>query len=111
MSTIHDEEFGEITIRRSVRSRSVKISVAPGGTLRASLPPYAPVLVLRRLIKTSRAQLRKMLQQQAPAYQLEDGLEIGKSHRLVVEHSLATKVRRSGQKIIVSLADGDSLAR
>lgn len=111
MGSIHDEEFGEITVRRSVRSRSVKISVAPGGTLRASLPPYAPLIILKRLISSSRAQLRKMLEQQPTAYTLEDGMEIGKSHRLVVERADSTSVRRKGQRIVVSLADGDSLAR
>ncbi len=109
MTTIHDEEFGEITVRRHVRASSVKISVAPGGMLRASLPPYAPLFVLRRLIKSSRGQLRNMLQQHTPAYELHDGMEVGKSHRLVVLPAATTTVKRSGQRIIVGLSNGDRL--
>jgi len=109
MGKIHDKEFGDITVRRSVRASAVKISVAPGGTLRASLPPYAPLFMLRRLIQSSRGQLRNMLEQQLPAYKLEDGMIIGKSHKLVVGNSKRTSVRRAGQHIAVGLADGDSL--
>lgn len=109
MTTIHDEEFGDITVRRSVRSSSVRISVTPTGTLRASMPPYAPLFILKRLVKSSRAQLRAMLQQQAPAYKLESGTEIGKSHKLLVKKGMATSVKRYGQQILVILAPDDEL--
>ena len=109
MGSFHDDEFGEITIRRSVRARSVRISVAPGGTLRASLPPYAPLIILKRLVASSRAQLREMLQQSAPSYRLEHGTEIGKSHRLVVINAQRTSVKRYKQQITVTLAPGDSM--
>jgi len=111
MSTIHDEEFGEITVRRSVRSRAIRISVAPNGTLRASLPPYAPLFALKRLLKSSRGQLRRMLEQQVPTYRLENGMTIGKSHKLIVGKAAKTRVRLSGQHIAVALAPGDSLTR
>lgn len=110
MPTLYDEEFGEITVRRSMRSRSVRISVAPNGTLRASLPPYAPLFTLKRLIKSSRSKLRKMLEQQTPKYHFENGMEIGKSHKLVVGKSIRTSVRRTGQSIVVALAPEDSLS-
>lgn len=111
MSTLHDDEFGEITIRRSVRASAVRISVAPGGTLRASLPPYAPLFVLKRLIKSSRTQLRTMLESQIPEYDLHDGMQIGKSHHLVVKQGYETSVKRYGQSIVVVLAPDDSLMR
>lgn len=109
MTALHDDEFGTITIRRSVRASSVKISVAPDGTLRASLPPYAPLFMLKNLIKSSRNQLRKMLEQQAPTYTLHNGMQIGKSHKLIVGKSIRTSVRRTGQSIAVALAPGDTL--
>ncbi len=109
MNSIHDEEFGDIKVLRSVRSRSVRISVTPSGTLRASLPPYAPLFALKRLIKSSRPQLRKMLDSEKPAYKLEHGMEIGKSHKLVVMSAPKTVVKRSGQQIVVGLVPGDSL--
>ncbi len=104
MSTLHDDEFGDITVRRSARSSSVKISVAPSGTLRASLPPYAPLFMLKRLVNSSRVQLRKMLEQQQPAYEYTNGAEIGKSHKLVILQANKTSVKRYKQQITVTLA-------
>lgn len=109
MATIHDEEFGDITIRRSVRSSAVRISVAPGGTLRASLPPYAPLFILRRLINSSRSQLRGMLVQQQPAYELRDGESIGKSHHLKIIRSSRLSVKRYKQQITVILGPDDEV--
>lgn len=109
-ATIHDDEFGEITVRRTTRATSVKISVGPDGALRASLPPYAPTILLRRLVKSSREQLRKMLAQQKPKYTIKDGMDIGKSHRLITVEADATSVKRTGQRIIAKLAPGDTLA-
>lgn len=109
MPSITDEEFGEIIVRRSVRSRSVRISVTPQGTLRASLPTYAPLFTLKRLIKSSRPKLREMLASERPAYNLENGMQIGKSHKLIVVWGAATSVKRSGQHIIVHLQKGESL--
>src|SRR3990167_4717369 len=112
MSTITDEEFGTITIRRSPRASHVKIRVAPDGTLRASLPLYAPVFILKRLIKSSRDELRDMMRKQLPEYSFENGMRIGKSHTLVVMPSLITTpaVARHKQQIIVKLPGSYNLA-
>lgn len=109
MTKIHDEEFGDITVRRSVRATSVRISIAPGGTLRASLPPYAPLYLLKRLITSSRSDLRKMLEQRSPAYELKNGMEIGKSHKLTVMNAKKTSIKRYKQNIVVILGPEDSL--
>ena len=109
MPTIHDTEFGDITVRRSVRSSSVRISVAPGGLLRASLPPYAPLFMLRRFVNSSRSQLRKMLEQQAPAYDLHDGQAIGKSHHLKIIRSSRRSIKRYKQQITIILGPDDEL--
>lgn len=109
MTTIHDEEFGEITIRRSVHSRSIRISVTPNGTLRASLPPYAPLFTVKRLISSSRDELRKMLERETPAYSLHHGMEIGKSHRLAIVKAARTTIKRYKQQITVVLGPGDDI--
>lgn len=112
MPTITDEEFGTITIRRSPRASHVKIRVAPDGSLRASLPLYAPVFMLKRLIKSSRDELRDMMRRQLPDYSFENGMQIGKSHTLVVMPSLASTpdVARHKQQIIVKLPSDYDLA-
>jgi len=111
MPTINDEEFGAITVRRSARATQVRLRVAPDGTLRASMPVYAPLFLLKRLVKSSRPQLRKMLSQSQPESSYSDGQQIGKSHTLIVR-SGASKVSASRHKqhILVDLPNGKSLS-
>lgn len=109
MSIIHDEEFGDIPVRRSVRSSSVRISVGTNGALKASLPPYAPLFMLKRLVNSSRSQLRKMLEQHKPAYDIEDGMKIGKSHHIAIIKAKTSSVKRYKQQISVLLAPGDTI--
>ncbi len=111
MPVIHDEEFGKITIRRSARATQVRVRVGPDGTLRASLPLYAPVFLVKRLLKSSRQELRLIFAQAQPDDSYVDGMRIGKSHTLIVRPSLiaSVKVTRHSQQIVVQLPSGDSL--
>jgi predicted metal-dependent hydrolase len=104
MPIIQDEEFGKITIRRSARATQVRLRIAPDGTLRASLPLYAPLFLVSRLVKNSRPELRKLLTQSQPTDVYENGMRIGKSHSLVVRGTAGRLVvTRRGQKIFVDL--------
>ena len=104
MPIIQDEEFGKITIRRSARASQVRLRVAPDGTLRASLPLYAPAFLVKRLIKTSRDELRTLIAQSQPTIAYTDGMQVGKSHSLIVRPTTGTfQVNRRGQQIIISL--------
>jgi predicted metal-dependent hydrolase len=107
MPIIQDEEFGKITIRRSARATQVKIRVAPDGLLRASLPLYAPLFLVKRLIKSSREELRAMMNDATPQIGFSDGMHIGKSHSLIVRRSIAggAKIERHKQQIIVTLPE------
>jgi predicted metal-dependent hydrolase len=109
MPIIQDEEFGKITIRRSARASQVRLRVAPDGTLRASLPLYAPTFLVKRLIKSSRQELRDLLHQSQPQTTYTDGMQIGKSHYLTVRPGLRLEASRRGQQIIVSLPEDQSL--
>jgi len=110
MPTITDEEFGAIVVRRSTRATQVRLRVAPDGTLRASMPLYAPLFLLRRLVKSSRPQLRKMLEQASPVSEYTEGQQIGKSHTLVVRRDAARlEVKRAKQQIVVNLPAGKAL--
>lgn len=103
MSTITDEEFGVITLRRSAKASHVRIRVAPDGRLRASLPLYAPVFLVKRLIRSSREQLRAMLAEQHIDETFEHGMQIGKSHTLIIRSTTLTKpsAKRHGQQIVI----------
>lgn len=110
MPTINDEEFGAITVRRSTRATQVRLRVAPDGTLRASMPVYAPLFLLKRLIKASRPQLRKMLEQAQPEASYTDGQQIGKSHTLIVRRGAKLSATRSKQHVVVTLPEGKNLS-
>src|SRR5680860_1868153 len=105
MPIIQDKEFGKITIRRSSRATQVRIRVAPDGTLRASMPLHAPTLLLKHLLRTSRNQLRTILAQAKPEYVYENGMQIGKSHKLIIHNSNNQEfsVARHGLQIIIKL--------
>ena len=106
MSVINDEEFGAITVRRSARASQVRIRVAPNGTLRASMPLYAPLFLLKRLIKSSRPQLRKMLADSQPVASYYNGQQVGKSHVILVKSGGNNfRVEKNRQHITVWLPE------
>lgn len=111
MPTIVDEEFGTITLRRSVHASNIRIRVAPDGRLRASLPLYAPIFLVKRLLKTSRLELRSLLNQHHGESLFTSGMQIGKSHTLLVRPTTgkAVTAKRHGQRIIAMLPEGRSV--
>lgn len=102
MPTISDSELGEITIRRSSKSRSMKATVAPNGQLRITLPNYVPLFMAKRMISGSRTQLRELLTTR-PSLIISDGMQLGKSHSLQVRRSNTHSLRRSGNQLILTL--------
>jgi predicted metal-dependent hydrolase len=103
MPIIQDKEFGKITVRRSAKATQVRLRVAPDGTLRASMPVYAPLFLLRRLLKSSRLELRELLEQAHPKAEFKDGQQIGKSHTIIVRPSSRLSAKTKGQHILVEL--------
>lgn len=104
MPTITDNEFGTIVLRKSARARSIRIRVAPNGTLRISTPLYTPLVFVKRLINKSRPSLRELLKSHdETSLTYGDGEQIGKSHRIVVQTASTLSVSREKQSIIVEL--------
>lgn len=106
MATITDEEFGVITLTRSARASHIKVRVGTDGRLRASLPLYAPTILVKRLIRGSRQELREMLEAHHSSTIFVGGMQIGKSHTLTVRPGSPLSAKRHGQQIIVSLPSG-----
>lgn len=106
-STLHDPEFGDIAIRRSPRARAIKVSVAPNGRLRASMPPLTPVFLLKRMLAGSRAQIRSMIAQSTPSVIYKNGDQIGKSHMLVINHRpiRTLNIHRADRQLLVELPE------
>lgn len=103
MPIIQDKEFGKITVRRSAKATQVRLRVAPDGTLRASMPMYAPLFLLKRLLKNSREELHQLIEQSNPKSEFKDGQQIGKSHTIIVRASSNFSVKVKGQHILVEL--------
>jgi predicted metal-dependent hydrolase len=102
MSTFTDDEFGLVTIRRSRIAKSIKLSMAPNGTLRVSMPLYAPVFMAKRLIASSRKDIRSLSTAQHSVL-YEHNMQIGKSHILHVQHGASLSVSVQGQIITAIL--------
>lgn len=109
MSSFQDNEFGEVTIRRSAKARSVKLSVAPNGTLRVSMPPYAPVFLAKRLVASSRNSIRSLLTP-TESKLFTHGMQVGKSHSIHVGDGRKNGVRLRGQVIDVTLLNTGDLS-
>lgn len=111
MPTLVDDEFGEIKLVRSAKASQIRLRIGTDGSLRVSMPMYAPVLLVRRFIKTSRAEIRHMLDTHLSMGIYTDGMQIGKSHHLTVRPTSSPHctVTRHGQQIIVSLPEGEQV--
>lgn len=107
MATIQDKEFGAISVRRMARSNSMRATVAPGGGLRLSVPSYAPMFMVKRMIASSRSELRRLMDTR-PALELSDGMSIGKSHTLLIRQGSTVSVKKSGLHVILTLGSDDS---
>lgn len=108
MPYIDDDEFGRITVRKSAQSRSMKATVAPNGMLRLSVPSYAPIFMVKRMVHSSRTELRKLLHAK-PKLIITDGMSIGKSHTLIAKQGAELSVSRHALQIIITMPTGSSL--
>lgn len=108
MPDIQDPEFGTISVRKSAKSSAVRIRVAPNGNLRATLPLYTPTLFVKRLVNSSRDELRALLKETQPNTLYEDGMQIGKSHTLLIRRGSQRTIKRSGLQIIATLLADDT---
>lgn len=108
MPTITDQEFGQIKLVRNARASYIRIKIGTDGRLRVSMPLYAPVLLVKRFINSSRDEIRDMLQDHHSTSIFTDTSSIGKSHNLTIRPvtTMECSVTRHGQQIIVSLPEG-----
>jgi predicted metal-dependent hydrolase len=103
-----DPEFGVIAIKRIARAKYVRVRVSEKGTLHATMPSLAPVMLLKSLINNSRASLRKALAdtQQHARRVYAPGDIIGTSHRIELYPGTRPGARRFGQAILWTVPNG-----
>ena len=86
MTNIVDAEFGEINVRTMSNASRISIKVAPNGSLRISAPKFTPKFAIASLLKSSRQEIRKMVNSQRKLYDTDR--QIGKSHSLVIQTNI-----------------------
>jgi predicted metal-dependent hydrolase len=100
--TLSDAEFGVLLCKRSAQAKSVRVRVMADGSIRATLPPRAPLSLVRDLVDSSRQNIRdarRAQQQHDVAY--TDGMRIGHSHtlRLSYEEHDEPQKKINGQEL------------
>lgn len=113
MPEIVDKEFGQITVRRLARARSIRFSVATSGRLTASAPRLTPVFIVRQVLESSRPALRKLLDNPRVRTAYLDGQQVGFAHKLaVVQTQMIAKpqVQTTHNTLVVKLPPTAELA-
>ncbi len=111
-TTLQDEEFGTITIRRSGLAHNVRLKMGQNGALSISLPKFAPLYLAKRLLEQARPQIRRKI---ATAPQsltlLHAGDLIGKSHRLQIAYAYGTDLssRLADTTLHVTMPQGSNI--
>lgn len=104
MPTLSDPEFGDIALRRTSLSRSIRLKLDSRGVISITLPKRAPLFLARQLLNDSRSSIRSSLSKirlSKPTYRQGD--IIGKVHRLRIEQDDAVGYshRLDGNELIV----------
>lgn len=107
--TLVDDEFGEIRIHRTRVSRRVSIRIGTDGRYQATAPLLTPLIFIRRMIDSSRGDLRKLAEHSSVSSPYTDGQPIGKHHQLAIIFTGMVKKAEASvtrQRIIIKLPTG-----
>lgn len=69
MLIINDPEFGEVKVRKSPLSKSVRFSISTSGRLQMSVPKYTSDFLAKRFLNTNRELIREKLPVKDPKEQ------------------------------------------
>lgn len=110
MTIITDEEFGEIVVKKRSLAKSVSLKIAPDGRIQITMPPYAPLLAAKALIKTSRKQIRELASQYREKLSYTENKQIGKSHNLLIQTTTKpSSVKIVGTQILAEINEAESV--
>ena len=110
MTIITDEEFGEIVVKKRSLAKTVSLKIAPDGRIQITVPPYAPLLAAKALIKTSRKQIRELVSQYREKLSYTKNQQIGKSHNLLIQTTAKpSSVKIVGTQILVEINEAESV--
>lgn len=110
MTIITDEEFGEIVVKKRSLAKTVSLKIAPDGRIQITMPPYAPLLAAKTLIKTSRKQIRELVSQYREKLSYTENQQIGKSHNLLIQTTTKpSSVKIVGTQILAEINEAESV--
>lgn len=110
MTIITDEEFGEIVVKKRSLAKTVSLKIAPDGRIQITMPPYAPLLAAKALIKTSRKQIRELVSQYREKLSYTENQQIGKSHNLLIQTTTKpSSVKIVGTQILAEINEAESV--
>ena len=110
MTIITDEEFGEIVVKKRSLAKTVSLKIAPDGRIQITMPPYAPLLAAKTLIKTSRKQIRELVSQYREKLSYTENQQIGKSHHLLIQTAAKpSSVKIVGTQILAEINEAESV--
>lgn len=110
MTIITDEEFGEIVVKKRSLAKTVSLKIAPDGRIRITMPPYAPLLAAKALVKTSRKQIRELVSQYREKLSYTKNQQIGKSHHLLIQTTTKpSSVKIVGTQILAEINEAESV--
>lgn len=105
MTQFTDEKLGTVTIRRNPLSRSIRMRLAPDGTVTVSAPKRTPMALIKQAVRSARSDLLAMQEEAQPELYV-DGQQIGQSHKLAIIPSDVhgtVHVHRKNTTLIVSV--------
>lgn len=74
------------------------------------MPPYAPLLAAKTLIKTSRKQIRELVSQYREKLSYTENQQIGKSHNLLIQTTTKpSSVKIVGTQILTEINEAESV--
>lgn len=99
-SILHDEEFGDIEIRR-VQGSVLRVKIQTSGKLIAQLPHFTSVREVSKLVEKSRENLRSAIRSMPTKKSYSDRDKIGRSHILRIRTGIRENSDIRGLEIIV----------
>lgn len=102
-SILHDDEFGDIEIRR-VRGSILRLKIQTNGKIVAQLPHFVSTRAVSRLLEQSRASLRNSLKTMPTQKIYRDGDQIGKSHILRIRPAVRDNVTVKKMEILADVS-------
>ena len=98
--SIQDEEFGIVKLRRLANASSIKISMSQQGNLQATLPKLTPSRYVKKIIDSSRPELRKIIEKSG-VRTYGSGMRIGKSHYIIIKPASTLRSIKKSSNIII----------